>query len=193
VRCCLSGAHDSSPSARVTYWPASSRYSAFVSAVGASSERRKHSSARPRYFFALFSGSDTINPQLSPCNRGIYAEHGTVHARLARPAILRTKKEHVKCHSMALIDLNERDVDKWTLHLVVERGTLVFECRNCRHLSEIDVLEMIARFGTDAQVSSVRARMVCRQCHKRRVRSLVKLKVGRKDLAWVPVPPRAGR
>jgi Zn finger protein HypA/HybF involved in hydrogenase expression len=94
---------------------------------------------------------------------------------------------------MALIDLNERDVDKWTLRLVVERGTLVFECRNCRHLSEIDVLEMIARFGTDVQVSSVRARMVCRQCHKRRVRSLVKLKVGRKDLAWVPVPPRAGR
>jgi len=94
---------------------------------------------------------------------------------------------------MSLIDLNERDVDKWTLRLVVERGTLVFECRNCRHLSEVDVLEMIARFGTDALVGSVRARMVCRQCHKRRIRSLVQLKAGRKDLAWVPVPPRAGR
>jgi hypothetical protein len=58
---------------------------------------------------------------------------------------------------MALIDLNERDVDKWTLRLVVERGTLVFECRNCWHLSEVDLLEMIARFGTDALVGSVRA------------------------------------
>jgi hypothetical protein len=53
---------------------------------------------------------------------------------------------------MALIDLNERDVDKWTLRLVVERGTLVFECQNCRHLSEVDLLEMIGRFGTDALV-----------------------------------------
>jgi hypothetical protein len=94
---------------------------------------------------------------------------------------------------MALIDLSERDVDKWTLRLVVERGTLVFECRNCRHLYEVDVLEMVARFGPDALVGGVRSRMVCRQCQKRRVRSLVRLKVGRKDLAWVPVPPRAGR
>src|SRR6266496_2111760 len=34
-----------------------------------------------------------------------------------------------------LIDLSERDVDKWTLRLVVERGSLAFECRNCWHLS----------------------------------------------------------
>ena len=94
---------------------------------------------------------------------------------------------------MALIDLSERDVDKWTLRLVVERGSLVFECRNCMHLSEVDLLELVARFGTDALVGVVRARMVCRQCHKHRVRALVRLKVGRKDLAWVPVPPRAGR
>jgi len=89
-----------------------------------------------------------------------------------------------------LIDFAERDVDKWTLRLVVERGSLTFECRNCWHLSQVDVLEMVARFGADALVGSVRSRMVCRQCRKRRVRSLVRLKAGRKDLCWVPVPPR---
>src|SRR6266496_2738235 len=30
---------------------------------------------------------------------------------------------------MPLIDLQERDVDKWTLRLVIERGALAFECR----------------------------------------------------------------
>jgi hypothetical protein len=94
---------------------------------------------------------------------------------------------------MPLIDLKERDVERWTLRLVIERGALLFECGNCWHLSEVDALEMVARFGPDALVATVRARMVCRKCGKRRVRSLVRLKHGRKDMAWVPVPPRAQR
>ena len=88
---------------------------------------------------------------------------------------------------MTLIDLRDRDVDKWALRLVVERGALAFECRNCSHLAQVDVLELIERFGVDAIVGDIRHRARCR------VRSLVRLKVGRKDLAWVPVPPRAGR
>jgi len=94
---------------------------------------------------------------------------------------------------MPLIDFGERDVDKWTLRTVVERGALAFECGKCWHLAQLDVLELVARFGPEMPVGSVRARTVCRMCKGRRVRSLVRLKVGRKDLAWVPVPPRAGR
>ena len=56
---------------------------------------------------------------------------------------------------MTIIDLRDRDVDKWTLRLVVQRGILAFECRNCSHLSQLDVLELIARFGADAIVGDV--------------------------------------
>jgi hypothetical protein len=92
-----------------------------------------------------------------------------------------------------LIDLRERDVDKWTLRVVIERGALAFECRNCWHLARVDVLGLVERFGAEARVGDTRRRARCRMCRSRRVRSLVRLKVGRKDLAWVPVPPRAGR
>jgi hypothetical protein len=94
---------------------------------------------------------------------------------------------------MGLIDLNDRDVDKWTLRAVIERGALVFECRNCWHLSQVGVLGLIERFGAEALVRDLRRRARCRMCRSRRVRSLVHLKIGRKDLAWVPVPPQAGR
>ena len=94
---------------------------------------------------------------------------------------------------MALIDLHERDVDKWTLRLVIERGALAFECRNCWHLAQVDVLGLIERFGADMTVGDMRRRARCRMCQSRRVRSLVRLKVGRKDLAWMPVPPQIGR
>ncbi len=107
-------------------------------------------------------------------------------------AMLANKTRTWHHRPVPLIDLSERDVDKWTLRLVVQRGSLVFECRNCWHLSEVDLLEMVAQFGADALVGTVRSRLVCRQCRKRRVRSLVRLKAGRKDLCWVPVPPRAG-
>ena len=92
-----------------------------------------------------------------------------------------------------LINLHDRDVDRWTLRQVLERGTLAFECRKCAHLAQLDVLDLIGRFGPEMPVASVRAKTVCRMCGGRRVRSLVRLKVGRKELAWVPVPPRAGR
>ena len=46
-------------------------------------------------------------------------------------------------------DLGDRDVDKWSLRLVVERGVLAFECRNWSHLSQVDVLEFVGRFATN--------------------------------------------
>jgi hypothetical protein len=94
---------------------------------------------------------------------------------------------------MSLINLNEKDVERWTLRLVVERGELAFECRNCWHLSQVDALALVGRFGPEIQVGKVRVRMVCRQCGSRQVRSLVRLKVGRGDRAWAPTPPTAGR
>ena len=75
--------------------------------------------------------------------------------RECQSGILRTKRELVKCRLMALIDLNERDVDKWTLRLVIERGALAFECRTCWHLSQIDVLGLVERFGAEALVSEL--------------------------------------
>jgi hypothetical protein len=80
-----------------------------------------------------------------------------------------------------------------TLNLRPPRGALAFECRNCWHLSQVDVLALVERFGAEALVVHLRRRARCRLCRSRRVGSLVRLKVGRKDLAWVPVPPRAGR
>jgi ribosomal protein L40E len=91
------------------------------------------------------------------------------------------------------IHLRDRDVDRWTLRQVLERGILAFECRKCGHLAQLDVLDLVGRFGPEMPVGRVRAKTVCRLCGGRQVRSLVRLKVGRKELAWVPVPPRAGR
>ena len=52
---------------------------------------------------------------------------------------------------MGLIDLKGRDVDE-----VIERGNLAFECRNCWHLSQVDVLGLIERFGAEALVRALR-------------------------------------
>jgi len=89
--------------------------------------------------------------------------------------------------------LHDRDVDRWTLRLVAERGALLFECGACWHISQVDVPDLIARFGAHATVGSVRARMICRKCRRRNVRSLVRLRAWRKERAWIPAPPRAGR
>jgi hypothetical protein len=57
------------------------------------------------------------------------------------------------------------------------------------HLSQVDLLEMVVRFGADALVGRVRSRMVCR--HPRAgARPPGRLEAGRKDLAWVPVLER---
>jgi hypothetical protein len=88
---------------------------------------------------------------------------------------------------MTLIDLRDRDVDKWALRLVVERGARAFECRNCSHVAQVDVLELIEQFGADAIVGDIRRRARCRMCRSRRVRSLVRLKVGRAASAGILV------
>jgi hypothetical protein len=92
-----------------------------------------------------------------------------------------------------LLYFNDRHVDQWTFRQVLERGVLVFECRNCWHLSEMDLLKLVERFGAEGLVGAARARMKCRLCNSKQVRSLVRLRAFRKDLAWLPAPPRARR
>ncbi len=97
---------------------------------------------------------------------------------------------------MPVVDLRERDVDKWTLRQVVERGALAFECRKCWHLAQLDVLELWSP-GSDRRmpVGGVRAKTVCRMCGGRRVRSLVRLRVGagRIEPGCLCHRPRRGR
>jgi hypothetical protein len=136
---------------------------------------------------------ERLERRLQRCGRTIRAASGgRVLIKLWNPP-LENKTGTWHETPMSLIPLHDRDVDKWTLRQVLERGALAFECQNCGHLAQIDVLELVARFGPDKPVATVRAKTVCRMCGGRRVRSLVRLKVGRKDLAWVPVPPRKGR
>ena len=94
---------------------------------------------------------------------------------------------------MPLVDLQELDVDKWT------EGASNFGTQKPGHPvrspsgAQIDVLGLVERFGADAVVGDTRRRARCRLCRSRKVRSLVRLKIGRKDLAGMPVPPRIGR
>jgi hypothetical protein len=55
-------------------------------------------------------------------------------------------------------------------------------------LAQLDVLELVARFGPGIPVGSVPAKTVCRMCKGPRVRSLA-AQSRRKDSAWAPVPP----
>ena len=48
-----------------------------------------------------------------------------------------------------LIHLRDRDVDRWTLRQVLEHGILAFECRKCWHLAQLDVLDLVGRFGPE--------------------------------------------
>jgi hypothetical protein len=57
-----------------------------------------------------------------------------------------------------------KDDDKWTRRHVIEHGALAFECGNCRHLAQVDVLDLVAKFGPEAIVGVIRVRMVCRRC-----------------------------
>jgi hypothetical protein len=77
---------------------------------------------------------------------------------------------------MSLINLNEKDVERWIF--VWWSNAANWRCRNCWHLSQVDALALVGRFGPDIQVGKVRVRMVCRQCGSRQVRSLVRLKGG---------------
>src|ERR1700687_6202758 len=68
-----------------------------------------------------------------------------------------------------------------------------FECRNCRKVSEVDVLGLIERYGATATVGEIRDKARCRICKKRTADVLMRQPGSRKDFGWWPRPPRATR
>ena len=83
-----------------------------------------------------------------------------------------------------------RDPETFTLRDVIERRmTLVFECANCRKVSQVDTLNLAMRCGPEALVQAVRFRARCTRCGKRRARPLLKDPTAPEVRAWWPRPP----
>ncbi|WP_152981905.1 hypothetical protein [Prosthecomicrobium hirschii] len=89
---------------------------------------------------------------------------------------------------------DQKTPDAFTLRDVVERRlAMVFECANCRRVTQVDVLNLVARFGPEMAVEAVRFRARCQRCGKRRARPLFRDPAIRGDRAWWPKPPGATR
>lgn len=84
--------------------------------------------------------------------------------------------------------------DGYTLRDVAERRLLLMlECRNCHRLSQLDVLELIARYGTDATLKEIRTKGRCGRCKHRVADVLMREPHARKHEGWWPRGPRATR
>jgi hypothetical protein len=60
---------------------------------------------------------------------------------------------------------DQSDLDAITLRAVVDmRMALVAECRNCRRVSQVDVLDMIGRLGVAATIGALQSRRRCELC-----------------------------
>jgi hypothetical protein len=58
---------------------------------------------------------------------------------------------------MPRVVFGQEDRDRYTLRQVAElRLVFVFECRNCRKVSEVDVLGLIERYGASVTVGEIR-------------------------------------
>jgi hypothetical protein len=89
--------------------------------------------------------------------------------------------------------LSAISVDDWTLMQSFERGSIFIECGRCRRLAQIDIQPLVYRFGPDATLGALQARLKCDRCDRREAQILVHLQGIRGDKAWRPRPPRAGR
>jgi hypothetical protein len=86
------------------------------------------------------------------------------------------------------------DRDDYTLRKVAElRLAVAFECRNCRHLAQRDILELIDKHGLAARLGDLRRRATCEHCKKRVAEVLLRHPGVRGGRAWFPHPPRATR
>ena len=84
--------------------------------------------------------------------------------------------------------------DQYTLRRVVElRLAVAFECKNCRHLSQFDVLDLIDRHGLSTKLGDLRRRARCTYCKKRVAEILLQQPGIRGGRSWWPHPPRATR
>lgn len=82
------------------------------------------------------------------------------------------------------------DRDAYTLRKVAEpRLTLVFECRNCRKVSRADLLDLVARYGPEAQLGDMRPQGRCSRCGKRAADLLMKAPGYPPQRGWWARPP----
>lgn len=82
------------------------------------------------------------------------------------------------------------DRDAYTLRRVAElRLTVALECPNCRRVLQLDILDLIGRFGTSETVGAVRRRARCSLCKHKGAAALLRFPGIRGDKAWSPRPP----
>jgi bacterioferritin-associated ferredoxin len=94
---------------------------------------------------------------------------------------------------MPRLAFGQEDRDKLTLRHVAElRLTVAFECRNCRHIAQKDILELIEEHGLAAKLGDLRSRAKCGRCGKRAA-EVLKTPGVHGSRAWWPHPPRATR
>ena len=77
---------------------------------------------------------------------------------------------------------------------VAQSGEAVYvECLACEWLKGLEPAPLIARFGLDFPLHSLRVALTCERCHSGRVRLLLNDRSKRGDRAWSPAPPRTTR
>ena len=88
----------------------------------------------------------------------------------------------------------QEDRDRYTLRRVLELGlTVAFECRSCRRVSQMIVLDLVERYGITTTLGELRSKAVCLRCGKRVVDVLTWERGVRGARAWHPRPPGATR
>jgi hypothetical protein len=89
---------------------------------------------------------------------------------------------------------DSRDPSSRTLRdLVDDHLALFFECVACERLAQVDLLDVIWRLGPETKVETVRFKVVCSRCGKRRAVPLLCNFQRRRDDKWFPRPPKASR
>ena len=71
--------------------------------------------------------------------------------------------------------------------------TLYVECLNCDWLKGLDLPAVMAQFGTDLALRTLRLKVRCDRCRSSHVRLLLFDALKRGDRAWQPSPPRTRR
>ena len=69
---------------------------------------------------------------------------------------------------MPRLVFGQEDRDRYTLRRVLELGlTVAFECRSCRRVSQLIVLDLVGRYGITTTLGDLRSKAVCSRCGKR--------------------------
>ena len=96
--------------------------------------------------------------------------------------------------TMPRLVFGQEDRDGFTLRRVLELGlTVAFECRSCRKISQVVVLDLVERHRLTTTLGELRLKAVCSRCGKRVADVLTRQPGVRGDRAWHPRPPGASR